>query len=359
MGIEVQGFGGPEERGRLFILTNANGTEAAFTDVGASWVSMKVRDGAGEFADVLLGYGEPRRYAENQFFLGACVGRSANRIAGGDFVLDGKRVRLAKNDGGKNNLHSGPDYWCGKLFLAETEESSLGSRVRFRLRAEDGSQGFPGNLDFAVSYTLTEDDAVMIEYWAVSDAATVINPTNHAYFNLRGHAAGGIEEQELWINADYFTPVDALTIPTGELRKTAGTPFDFTLKKKIGEGLRAEDRQLELGNGYDHNFVLNGWDGKLNLVAKARDGESGRSLKIYTDLPGLQFYTGNFLRADGPGGKDGASYGPRAGYCFETQYYPDAVHHPEWPQPVFQAGEEYRHFTIYKFVARKDEEETD
>lgn len=359
MSAEVREFGtlADGRSTQLFVLTNGNGTEAVFTDLGAAWVSMKVQDREGEPGDVLLGYDDPETYNQNPTAMGECVGRSANRIGNGKFTLEGVEYQLARNNHGKNNLHSGPELWCSRLFAAETEQTKLGSRVSFRLNSPDGDQGFPGALAFSVSYTLTEDDSVIIEYSGISDRTTIINPTNHAYFNLRGHDAGDILEQEVWINADYFTPVDAWSLPTGELRPVDGTPMDFTMQKPIGQDIDADDEQLRFGNGYDHNFVLNNQDGKLRLVAKAKDRESGRKLKIYTDLPGLQFYTGNALRAEQAEGKGGAVYDRRAGYCFETQFYPDAVNHAEWPQPVFRAGEEYHHFTIYKFVTRLDEEE--
>lgn len=359
MSVDVREFGILRDgrKVKLYRLTNGNGTEAVFTDLGAAWVSMKVRDRSGELGDVLLGYDDPELYCQNPTAAGECVGRSANRIGGGRFTLEGKEYQLARNDNGRNNLHSGPDKWCSLLFSAETEASKLGSKVSFSLTAEDGSQGFPGRLDFTVSYTLGEDDSVMIEYRAVSDRTTIINPTNHAYFNLRGHAAGDIGTQEVWINADSFTPVDEWSIPVGEVRSVEGTAMDFTLQKPIGQDIGADDPQLKYGKGYDHNYVLNACSGEIRLVAKAKDRETGRKLKVYTDLPGMQFYTGNNLREEQAAGKDGAAYGPRAGYCFETQFYPDAVNHPAWPQPVFRAGEEYHHFTVYRFVTRMDEEE--
>lgn len=361
MAIKIRTFGTLRDgrSAQLFTLTNANGTEASFTDMGAAWVSMTVQDRTGEPGDVLLGYDHPQYYADNHGFLGACVGRNANRIAGGSFRLDGKEIRLEKNDNNRNNLHSGPNFFGGELFQAETEESKLGSRVCFHLKSESGKQGYPGNLEFTVSYTLTDTDSVMIEYRAVSDETTIINPTNHAYFNLKGHGAGDILGQEVWINADRFTPVDPWLIPTGELRETAGTALDFTWNKPIGQDIEAPEEQITIAGGFDHNYVINGFDGTLRLAARVKDPESGRMLKVYTDLPGIQFYTGNFLGENQALGKGDVSYGFRAGYCLETQYFPDAVHHPEWKQAVFRAGEEYHHFTVYQFISGMDEGESD
>lgn len=252
------------------------------------------------------------------------------------------------NDHGKNSLHSGPNFWCSRIFAAKTEEGKLGSSVTFSLDSPDGDQGFPGNLKFSVTYTLQDDDTLMIEYQAESDGKTVCNPTNHCYFNLAGHGAGSVLDQEVWINADSFTPADSESIPTGEIAPVAGTPMDFTAAKTIGQDIEADYDQLKYGLGYDHNYVLNGYDGTLRLVARARDRVSGRTMKVYTDLPGMQFYTGNHLKSTAPG-KGGADYGFRTGYCFETQFYPDAVNRPEWPQPVLAAGEKFHHFTAYKF----------
>jgi len=354
MSVTVKEFGKLEngQTAKLYTMVNKNGTEASFTDLGAAWVTMIVPDRDGKMEDVVFGYDDAETYYNNPTSCGECVGRSANRIAKGHFVLEGKEYQLAKNNG-ENNLHSGPDKWAKKLFTGEVTDTKLGSSVTFRLLAPDGSQGYPGDLTFAVTYTLTDQDELVIEYRASSDKTTIINPTNHAYFNLRGHGAGDIGDQLVWINADTFTPADEASIPTGEIAPVEGTPMDFTIMKPIGQDINADYDQLKFGNGYDHNYVLNGWDGKLNLVAKAKDPVSGRKLKVYTDLPGMQFYTGNSLKESHAPGKGGARYLFRTGYCFETQFYPDSVNHPEWPRPVFGPGEEYHHFTVYKFEATK------
>lgn len=353
MSVEVREFGTTEDGRKvsLYILKNPNGLEASFTDLGAAWVSMLVPDRQGEFKDVVFGYEDAAVYEKNPTSCGECVGRNANRIAGGEVPLGGKVYQLEKNEKGVNSLHSGPDKWAKVLFEGKTEDTKLGSRVVFTYRAPDMSQGFPGNLDFSVSYTLAGDDSLIIEYLGKTDALTVINPTNHAYFNLAGHDAGAdaAMQQLVWINADYYTPVDENLVPTGELASVTGTPMDFSFMKPIGQDIGADFAQIGIAGGFDHNYVLNSWDGKIRLAAKAKDPESGRKMKVYTTLPGIQFYTGNSLKEEAAKGKGGAVYGRRSGFCFETQFFPDAVHHPDWPQPVFQAGESYHHFTIYKF----------
>ena len=332
MSAEVRRFGYLSD-GReisLYTLKNENGTEASFTDLGAAWVSMMVKDREGNFADVVFGYDDPEIYFNNPNSCGETIGRCANRTSNAKFTLDG------------------------------SEETKLGSRVTFHYIFPDGYQGFPGNLDFTVSYTLAEDDSLTIEYNAVADKKTIINPTNHAYFNLRGHEAGDIGGHLVWINADYYTPTDGESIPTGELADVVGTPMDFTLQKPIEQDIDADFEQLKLVGGYDHNWCINRWDGTLRLAAKAKDPESGRKLKVYTTLPGIQFYTGNGLKDGTPKGKGGADYSRRTGFCFEGQYWPDAVNKGEdWPKPVFEAGEPYHHYIVYKFVTRMDETEDD
>ena len=362
MSTEVKKFGTLKD-GRdisLYILKNENGTEASFTDLGAAWVSMMVKDREGNFADVVFGYDDPEIYFNNPNSCGETIGRCANRTSNAKFTLDGKEYELGKNQNGLHNRHSGPEKWCKVRFTGEVEETKLGSRVNFHYIFPDGYQGFPGNLDFTVSYTLAEDDSLTIEYNAVADKKTIINPTNHAYFNLRGHNAGDIGGHLVWINADYYTPTDAESIPTGELADVVGTPMDFTLEKPLGQDIDADFEQLKLVGGYDHNWCINRWDGTLRLAAKAKDPESGRKLKVYTTLPGVQFYTGNGLKDDAPKGKGGADYSRRTGFCFEGQYWPDAVNKGEdWPKPVFEAGEPYHHYIVYKFVTRMDETDED
>lgn len=349
MAVKIQSFGKTENGVEVtqYTITNGKGTECSLIDLGAAWVTMKVRDRKGAFADVVIGYDNAEAYYHNPTSCGECVGRNANRIGGAAFELEGVRYQLAKNNN-ENNLHSGPDKWVTHLFKGSLPDGEAGNSVRFTKFSPDGEQGFPGNLDFSVTYTLTEEDALRIVYEASADQTTVINPTNHAYFNLAGNGSGDILQQEVWINADAFTPADQWSIPTGEIRPVAGTPFDFTQKKKIGRDIGADYDQLKFAGGYDHNFALNEQGTGLRHAALLTDPVSGRRMDVYTDLPGMQFYTGNGLKNTYPG-KDGADYLPRTGVCFETQYYPDAVNKPDWQQPVFKKGQVYRSETVYSF----------
>lgn len=331
----------------LYTLMNENGVSASFTDLGGTWVSMVVFDRDGKATDVVLGYDSVADYLENPPHFGALVGRNANRIGGARFTLNGKEYRLAANDG-ENNLHSAPDLYHDRLWEAETEETDLGTTIHFSLFSPDGDQGYPGNADITVSYTLTADDSLVIDYHMVSDADTVANFTNHSYFNLDGQDGGYAMGQRVWIDADAFTVADAASIPTGEIVTVKGTPMDFTVMKPIEKDLQADYEPLILGKGYDHNWVLNHAPGELALSAAAESDKTGIRMEVYTDLPGMQFYTGNFLGA-GPKGKNGMEYRARYGYCFETQYYPNAVNIPEFPSPVLKAGEEYRTKTVYHF----------
>lgn len=331
-----------------YILTNENGASASFTNLGGIWLTMVVPDKDGKMDDVLLGYDTVEKCTTLGGHLGEIVGRNANRIGGAAFTLNGVTYALVINSGSKNNLHSGPDYYRDRLWDAEVEETGLGTRITFSLFSPDGDQNYPGNANIAVSYTLTPDNSLRLDYHMVADEDTIANFTNHAYFNLAGHASGSAVDQKVWIDADTFTMADAESIPTGELVSVKGTPMDFTVLKTIGQDINADYEPLVLGNGYDHNWALNHAEGELALSAKAVDEASGRVMEVYTDLPGVQFYTANFL--DGVTGKDGAEYHPRYGYCFETQYFPDAVNKPQFKFPVLKAGEEYKTTTIYRFT---------
>lgn len=331
----------------LYTLINENGVSSSFTDLGGIWVSMNVPDRRGRMTDVVLGYDSVSGYLENPPHFGAPIGRNANRIAGAGFVLKGMEYTLKANNG-PNNLHSGPDLYHRRLWEAEAEENDMGTTVSFSLNSPDGDQGYPGNASITVSYTLTPENSVVISYHMVSDADTIGNFTNHSYFNLDGAAAADAMAQKVWIDADAFTAADAVSIPTGEIVPVKGTPMDFTAMKTIKQDIDAAYEPLRLGNGYDHNWVLNHGPGELALSAAAESEKTGIRMEVYTDLPGLQFYTANSL-GKGPAGKSGAVYGPRNAYCFETQYYPNAVNMPEFPSPVLKAGEEMHTTTIYKF----------
>lgn len=330
-----------------YTLKNANGAEASFTNLGAIWLTMLVPDRAGNMRDVVLGYDTPETILADPGHLGAPIGRNANRIAGGKCSIAGKEYLLEQNNG-PNNLHSGPDLYRTRLWNAEYDNAGLGSYVIFSLESPDGDQGYPGNAHISVTYTLGDDNSLEINYKMVCDQDTIANFTNHAYFNLDGHSSGNILDQKVWINADYMTAADEVSIPTGELRAVAGTPMDFLEGRRIGEEIDADYDQLNMAGGYDHNWCLNECDGDVRLVARACSDASGIAMEVYTDLEGMQFYTANFMDSDLIA-KDGAKYGKRAGYCFETQHYPDAVNRPEFPSPILKAGEEMDTTTIFRF----------
>ena len=330
----------------LYVIRNENGMEAAVTDLGATLVSLKVKNKEGSMADVVLGYENAAGYEAGTCFFGTIVGRNANRIGGAQFELNGKTYHLTGNDNG-NNLHSGMDFYRNRIWAAEYETGI--NQVSFTLESPDGDQGYPGNASIRVTYTLTDENEVKIHYEGTCDQDTIFNMTNHAYFNLAGHESGPALSQMVYIDSDAITAVDKVLIPTGEIRKVMGTPMDFSDFKPIGRDIEADYDQLKLGGGYDHNWILNHESGVFSLAAAAIDEESGRKMEVYTDLPGVQFYTGNFLDGQVPG-KGGVKYARRQGYCFETQYYPNAVNMPGFASPVVKKGEKYDTTTSYKFM---------
>ncbi|MCI8268103.1 MAG: galactose mutarotase [Lachnospiraceae bacterium] len=351
MGWKKEVFGTLENGAQAdkYTLTNDNGLTAVFTNLGGIWLSMIVPDKAGNMGDILLGRDTMDGCLTLSGHLGEIVGRNANRIGDATFTLNGITYALGINSAGRNNLHSGPDYYRNRLWDARVEEIEEGTRLTFSLFSPDGDQGYPGNAEIAVSYTLTKDNGLRLDYRMKADADTVANFTNHAYFNLAGHDSGDVLQQKVWIDADYFTITDKDSIPTGEFVPVKGTPMDFTQLKAIGQDIDSDYEPLIFAKGYDHNWVLKHPPGELALSLKAVDENSGRVMEVYTDLPGVQFYTGNML--DGMG-KNGVEYQARQGYCFETQYYPDAVNKPQFPSPFLKAGEEYRTTTIYKFIVQ-------
>lgn len=326
----------------LYRIKNKNGCELAVTDFGAALVRLIVPDRDGRPTDVVLGYDSAEVYEERGASFGATVGRVANRIGGAEFELNGNVYRLTANDN-KNSLHGGRDFYNKRMWsVSEQTENS----VTFSLVSGDMDQGYPGTVTIHVTYELTEENEVKIFYRAVSDADTLLNLTNHSYFNLSGHDSGDVLEQEVQILADAFTRADAESIPTGEITPIEGTPMDFRTYKAIGKEIGADYEALNFGKGYDHNWVLNGED--MRKVAAMRSPETGIEMEVYTDLPGMQFYTANFL--DGEPGKDGAVYEMRHGACFETQYFPDAVHKDNFEGPVVKAAERYNTATVYRFL---------
>ncbi|MBP3674022.1 MAG: galactose mutarotase [Oscillospiraceae bacterium] len=324
------------EQASLYTISCGSLT-AKVSDYGAHLVSLLVPDRNGELADVVLGYDDANGYRTGDAFLGATVGRNANRVKGASFLLNGNQVNLGFNDG-PNNLHSGPDHFHLRMWQVEEH---TGSSITLRLDSPDGDQGFPGNAVIKVTYSLDQYNALCIAYDAVSDKDTVFNLTNHSYFNLAGHDKLNALDQILTIPGRFFCPDDAQNIPTGELRSVAGTPLDFRTPKPIGQDIEADYEPLHLQGGYDHNFEV-----FCNPCAYLSDPVSGRSMAVYTDCPGIQLYSGNFLNETGKGG---IHYGRHSGIALETQFYPDALHHPQWPQPITKAGAHYRSITRYRF----------
>ena len=318
---------------------SCGGVTADITDYGAHLVSLLVPDAKGQMADVVLGLDDVNGYRTgNGGFLGAVVGRNANRTKGASFVINGKTYHMTPNDG-ENNLHSGPDTYYLRMWKLISHTNTA---VTLELESPNGDQGFPGNAVIRVTYRLDSQGGLHIVYDAVSDQDTVFNFTNHSYFNLAGQEhTDKAMDQILCIPGRWFNPDDAQNIPTGERRSVAGTPMDFRVPKVIGKDIGKDYEPLKLQGGYDHC-----WEVFCNPCATLTDPESGRSMAVYTDCPGIQCYAGNFLDEMGKGG---VHYGKRSGIALETQFAPDSLHHPEWPQPIVKAGEKYHSETVYRF----------
>jgi aldose 1-epimerase len=334
---------GPVE---LYTLTNRNGMQVTITNYGGRVVSVLAPDRHGKVADVVLGFDHLDGYLGNNPFFGALAGRYANRIAKAKFKLGGVEYKLAQNDG-PNTLHGGVRGFDKRLWTARSSSQNPPA-VELTYVSADGEEGYPGKLTSIVTYTLTDTNELKIDYTATTDKDTVLNLTNHSYFNLAGEGSGDILKHEIMINADRFTPVNDTLIPTGELRKVEGTPFDFRKVTAIGARIEADDEQINFGRGYDHNFVLNRTGHGLTLAARVTDPGSGRVLEVLTTQPGMQFYTGNFL--DGSvHGKGGKTYPRRSAFCLETQHFPDSPNQPKFPTAELKPGETYHQTTIYKF----------
>lgn len=335
----------------VYVLTNKNGMEVSISTYGGAVVSIKVPDRNGKIGDVVLGYDSVEGYINDKANLGVLVGRYANRIGHAQFSLDGKTYTLAKNNG-ENSLHGGVKGFGKVLWKAREASTKDEQRLELWYLSKDGEEGFPGNLEVRVVYTLTDANALQIAYSATTDKTTVVNLTNHSYFNLAGPGSGDILGHVLTIEADKFTPVDSGLIPTGELRDVTGTPFDFRKATAIGARIEQNDEQLRLGGGYDHNFVLQRkGKGVLSLAARVAEPTTGRVLEVWTTEPGIQLYTGNFL--DGFQGKGGARYPKRSAFCLETQHFPDSPNQPKFPSVVLEPGGRYQTTTVYKFAAEK------
>ncbi len=344
--MEQQSFG--EFDGKvvnLYALRNDKGLEVTVTNFGATLVSLFTPDRGGKVADVVLGYDTLQGYINDKTYLGSTIGRYANRIAFGKFSLNGTNYTVPLNDG-NNSLHGG---FKGFNKVVWATEQQSGESVRFRYLSKDGEEGYPGNLLVEVIYSVTARNEVSIEYSATTDKETVVNLTNHAYFNLSGEGQGEILDHEIVLYASRFTPVNANLIPTGELRPVQGTPLDFTTANMIGSRIGADYEQLKLARGYDHNFVIDGAaQHTMAHAAKARDRKSGRVMDVFTTEPGIQLYTGNFL--DGSAvGKGGKPYTFRSAFCLETQHFPDSPNHPSFPTTTLKPGEQFRSTTVYRF----------
>ncbi|MCP1101753.1 aldose 1-epimerase [Aequitasia blattaphilus] len=325
----------------MITLKNQHGLEVTLSEFGGTLVNLLVPDGNGKKIDVVLGYDSDAEYEKGGTFFGAIVGRVANRIAGGKFSLNQKEYTLDQNDH-ENNLHSGMNFYSKRKWnVKEADEN----RVTFTLFSPDKDQGYPGNVEISVTYELTPENELLISYGAAPDEDTLINMTNHSYFNLSGHDGGSVLEQKVWIDADGFTPTNEDLIPTGEIRSVENTPMDFRKEKKIGKEINEDYEPLNIAGGYDHNWVLNG--SGYRKVAYLYAEDTNVKMEVYTDLPGMQFYTGNFIEKEN--GKNGAVYKKRHGLCFETQYFPDAVNQEAFQSPITKKGATYQTKTGYKF----------
>lgn len=331
-----------------FIIENKNGLKAQLIEKGATLDKLFIKDKNEKLIDILVGFDSLEDHLEFGDYQGVIVGQYANRIKDGKFSIDGTEYNVTCNEKGITSLHGGAEYssahWLGEIVGADS--------VKFSYSSPDGREGFPGNVDIEVIYTFNDKNELILEYKAVSDKKTVINLTNHAFFNLNGFDGGDVLEHILTINADRYTPIDEISIPTGELPEVKNTPFDFTTPKTIGRDINEEDEQLKNGNGYDHNFCIKDFDGTLKFAASAIGDKSGIKMEVKTDLPGIQLYTGNFL--DGTLiGKGGLPITHRSAFCYETQVFPDSPNHPEWHKCVFDAGEEYKTTTVFSFSVQE------
>lgn len=346
-GVQIEPFGEVDGRSvQLYTVTNANGLQMKATNYGGIITHLYAPDREGNLEDIVLGYDSLEGYLEQTPYFGAIIGRYANRIEGGEFTLDGKTYTLAVNNG-PNALHGGEKGFDKVVWDATTFDEGNERGIAFTYTSPAGEEGYPGTLQARVTYTLNDDDELIFDYHATTDEATPVNLTQHSYFNLAGVGEGKILNHEVMINADEFTPVDSTLIPTGELRSVEGTPFDFTKPTAIGARINEDNRQLEFGLGYDHNFVLNGEAGEMKLAARVTEPTSGRVMTVSTTEPGLQFYTGNFL--DGSITGKGVTYAHRTGFCMETQHFPNSPNEPSFPSTILRPGEEYISRTIYAF----------
>jgi len=345
-------YGSTEDGGEIsfFLFKNRNGLEMEVINYGAIVTALRVPDRGGKLADVVLGFDNIEDYVSDKSYFGATVGRIGNRIADGLFSLDGERYKLAQNDNG-NHLHGGLKGFNKRIWTPTIMENNGVPALKLSYLSKDGEEGYPGNLSITVTYSLTDENELTIDYEATTDKPTILNPTHHSYFNLAGAGEGDILDHQLWINADRFTPVREGLIPTGELRDVTDTPMDFRDVTRIGERINDKDHQLDLGLGYDHNWVLNDWDGSLRLAVSLYEPFFGRFMEVLTTEPGMQFYSGNFL--DGSAiGKSGKNYHHRSALCLEADHFPNSANQPGFPTVTLRPKEIYTQTTIYRFSTK-------
>ena len=332
-----------------YVLTNKNNMSAEIINYGATVVKLSAPDRNGKIEDIILGYDSLSSYVNGSSFFGGIVGRYGNRIAKGRFTLDGKEYQLPINNP-PNSLHGGTIGFNKRVWKAKELSGDIPA-VEFTYLSPDGEEGYPGDLTISVTYSLTDENGLKIDYKATTDKPTILNPTNHCYFNLTGNPNNTILNHVLMINADKFTPVDSTLIPTGQLEDVANTPMDFRKPKTIGKDINDDFQQLKFAGGYDHNWVLNNYNGSVREVVTLYDSTSGRYMEVLTDQPGIQFYSGNFLNGKDRG-KDGIYYKFRTGLCLECQHYPDSPNKDNFPSVVLRPGETYTQTTIYKFSVK-------
>lgn len=346
MSITKADFGKTKEGAgvTLFTCTNKNGLVMKVMSYGATVVSLETPDKNGKLANIQLGFPKLEGYLQRHPYFGSTVGRYGNRIAKGRFSIDGKEYKLATNNG-PNHLHGGIKGFDAVLWKAEEVKGADSAGVKFTYKSKDGEEGYPGNLDVSVVYSLTNNNEMRIEYTATTDRPTVVNLTNHCYWNLGGAGSGDILKTQLMLAADKYLPIDAGSIPTGELAPVKGTPMDFTTPHAIGERIGELKKEPHQTKGYDHCYVLRAQDGKLALAARAKDPASGRVMEVHTTEPGIQLYCGNFL----DGSASGGGYKQHEAFCLETQHFPDSPNQPKFPTTVLRPGERYRSTTVHKF----------
>ena len=351
MSVEISNFGKDLDGNavKLFTICNLNGIQAKVTNFGAILVSLFVPNKNGKLDDVVLGFDSLEKYFNNDIcYFGSTVGRNSNRVKNASFVLNGITYNLDKNEREKNNLHSGFNPYNNRLwdYLINEENNS----VSFNLISPDMDQGFPGEFNVTVTYSLDNDNNLKIEYLGTSTKDTIANMTNHSYFNLSGHNSGTAINHELYINADKYVEVDNELIPTGELKDVSNTPMDFRIPTKIGLRINDNFKQFEYTGGYDHSFVINKSNNGIEKIAVLSDKISGRTMEVYTDSIGVQFYTGNFIENNIIIGKENCIYKNRCGICLETGFLPNSMNQPNFVSPILKSGDTYNTTTIYKFI---------